>query len=124
MFLHHKNIRFNDFSIKPTKKFKGTEKNGVTRQAEFVDDSYSSKTTHSKTCKIHITFLNRFQVSFRNVSCKSETNMNYYIAASARSPRYMNYQCLGITIKHVFQNDALRLAIQFSLRHRNNKNLF
>ena len=94
MFLHNKNIRFNDFSIKPTKKnvaFEGTEKNGVTRQDEFVDDSYSPKTTHSKTCKIHITFLNRFQASFRNVSCKSETNMNYYIAASARSPRYMNY---------------------------------
>ena len=29
-----------------------------------------------------------------------------YIAASARSPRYMNYQCLGITIKHVFQSAA------------------
>ena len=60
MFLHHKNIRFYDFSIKPTKKtvaFKGTEKNGVTRQAEFVGDSYSSKTTPFKYARIHITFL-------------------------------------------------------------------
>ena len=43
-----------------------------------------------------------------------------YIAASARSPRYMYYQCLGITIKHVFQSDAPRLAIHISLGHRNN----
>ena len=78
---------FYNIDQKKNVAFKGTEKNGVTRQAEFVDDSYSSKTTHSKTCKIHITCLSSFQASFRNVSCKSETNMNYYIAASARSPR-------------------------------------
>ena len=47
MFLHHKNIRVYDFSIKPTKKvvaFKGTNTNDVMRQAGFLGDSYSSKT--------------------------------------------------------------------------------
>ena len=42
-----------------------------------------------------------------------------YIAASARSPRYMNYQCLSITIKHDFQSDAHRLAIHIISGHRN-----
>ena len=63
MFLHHKNIRFYDFSIKATKKivaFKGTEKNGVTQQAEFIGDSYSSKTTPFKYARIHIIFYNIF----------------------------------------------------------------
>ena len=48
MFLHDKNIRFYHFSLHPTKQivaFKGTKKNDVTRQAKFVGDSYSSKTT-------------------------------------------------------------------------------
>jgi len=57
MFLHNKNIRFNDFSIKPTKKivaFKGTNKNDVMRQAGFLGDSYSSKTTPFKYATINI----------------------------------------------------------------------
>ena len=44
---------------KATKKivaFKGTKKNDVTRQAKFVCDSYSSKTTPSKYATINITF--------------------------------------------------------------------
>ena len=48
VFTHHKNIRCYDCCIKPTKTnvaFKGTKKNDVTRQAKFVGDSYSSKTT-------------------------------------------------------------------------------
>ena len=52
MFLHHKNTRFYDFSIKPTKKtvaLKGTNKNDVMRQAGFVGDSYDSKTTPLKS---------------------------------------------------------------------------
>ena len=68
MFLHHENIRFYDFSIKPTKKtvaFKGTEKNDVTRQAKFVGDSYSSKITHCKYATIHITFLKPLWGMFR-----------------------------------------------------------
>ena len=88
MFLHHENIRFYDFSIKPTKKtvaFKGTENNDVTRQAKFIGDSYSSKITPCKYATIHITFF------LGHVLCKCETNMNYSIAASARFPRYMNY---------------------------------
>ena len=59
MFLHHKNIRFYDFSIKSTKKnvaFKGTNKNDVMRQAGFLGDSYSSKTTPLNMCNIHTTF--------------------------------------------------------------------
>ena len=35
--------------------FKSTNKNDVTRQAEFVGDSYSSKTTPFKYATIHIT---------------------------------------------------------------------
>ena len=37
--------------------FKGNKKNVVTRQAEFVGVSYSSKTTPFKYATIHITFL-------------------------------------------------------------------
>ena len=47
-----------------------------------------------------------------------------YIAASARSPRYMNYQCMSITIKHDFQSDAHRLTIHIASGHRNNNFLF
>ena len=57
MFLRHKNIRFYDCSIKPTKQivaFKGTNKNDVMRQAGFLGDSYSSKTTPFKYATIHI----------------------------------------------------------------------
>ena len=43
-----------------------------------------------------------------------------FIAASERSPRYMNYQCISITTKHDFQNDAHGLAIHFTSGHRNN----
>ena len=43
-----------------------------------------------------------------------------YIAASARSRRYMNYRCISITIKHYFQRGAHRLAIRITSRHRNN----
>jgi hypothetical protein len=58
--LHNKNIRFYDFSIKPTKQivaFKRTNKNDVMRQAGFLGDSYSSKTTPLNMCKINTTFL-------------------------------------------------------------------
>ena len=49
------NIRFYDFSIKPTKQIvalKGTNKNGVMRQAGFLGDSYSSKTTPKQKCGV------------------------------------------------------------------------
>jgi len=68
MFLHHKNIRFYDFSIKSTKKnmaFKGTRKNDLTRQAKLVGDSYSSKTTPLNMSMIHITFLRPLWGMFR-----------------------------------------------------------
>ena len=44
-----------------------------------------------------------------------------FIAASTRSPRGINYECMSITIKHKFQSDAHRLAIHITSGHRNNK---
>ena len=43
-----------------------------------------------------------------------------YITASARPPRYMNYYCISIKIKHDFQSDAHRLAIHITPGHPNN----
>ena len=58
MFLHHKNIRFNDLFYKTDNNkhvaFTSTNKNDVTRQAKFVGDSYSSKTTSFKYATVHI----------------------------------------------------------------------
>ena len=58
IFLHYKNIRFYNVSIKPTNKivaFKAQNKNDVMRQAGFLGDSYSSKTTPFKYATTHIT---------------------------------------------------------------------
>ena len=53
--LHHKKHQNLWFFYKADKKivaFKGTNKNDVMRQAGFLDDSYSSKTTPLNMCKI------------------------------------------------------------------------
>ena len=76
MFLHHKNIRFYDFSIKSSKKtvaFKGTNKNDVLQFINFIFDKpyYSLSQTRffQKSLGKHYDFEDFSRIRFFQKSC-------------------------------------------------------